>query len=519
MSGGGTGSSNNWRAPSEAHMQQYNLVPIADDFEPTEQEVALLDMYETIRNYERQAAKIKEDAARQRLAAKEADFQQKQAPKKRKRRIKHKASAAGADGANESDLGSDSEDASDHEGDEEDEEDIHERREVKLAALREEVEEGKKPNKTETEQDALRAQHLATDTAVETAGPLLKRKRMEATEPKSLIANISAKSTPPHDFSETLELVRGQVLYPTSTEQGRWTPRPEGQDSPNDGAFLVELEDFDMAKAQDGTGNNTVAIRFMAPTDSKRFSINIAQPDHDNFNNVLFHFNPRQFERGGQLVVNNKDEGNWGQSIAIPLSQVPLLFGQTACTLVIQINGDGFDVFLQGQHCARWVHKKELPAGSAPLILQFPSTDDYGSPENWSVYKVWWGNMPNMAKGDLSGVAGVNVYQSLHPRKLFITGLAKIFSDSEVDVRRAELERAFRKYGGDRGVECIVPTNSKFAFVEMESERQADLALAEMTEQYTMNRARRSRHEALQEERAAAEAAKKGDVKTTTDWD
>ena len=79
-----------------------------------------------------------------------------------------------------------------------------------------------------------------------------------------------------------------------------------------------------------------------------------------------------------------------------------------------------------------------------------------------------------------------------------------------MDLRRAELERAFRKYGGDRGVICIVPTNVTFAFVEMETDRQADLALAEMSSKYRLNRARRSRHEALQEERAAAEAAKKG---------
>ena len=72
------------------------------------------------------------------------------------------------------------------------------------------------------------------------------------------------------------------------------------------------------------------------------------------------------------------------------------------------------------------------------------------------------------------------------------------------------MERAFRKYGGDRGVTCIVPTNTTFAFVEMETARQADLALAEMSNKYRLNRARRSRHEALQEERAAAEAAKKG---------
>jgi RNA recognition motif-containing protein len=88
-----------------------------------------------------------------------------------------------------------------------------------------------------------------------------------------------------------------------------------------------------------------------------------------------------------------------------------------------------------------------------------------------------------------------------------------------VDLRRAELERAFRKYGGARGVTVLVPKNSTFAFVEMESERQADLALQQMVSQYRVNRARRTRHEALQEERAAAEAGKMGKKKENVEWD
>lgn len=86
-------------------------------------------------------------------------------------------------------------------------------------------------------------------------------------------------------------------------------------------------------------------------------------------------------------------------------------------------------------------------------------------------------------------------------------------------MRRAELERAFRKYGGDHGAVATVPTNQTFAFVELDTERQADLALQEMQDQYRMNRARRSRHEALQDERAAAEAATQGKTNENTDWD
>ena len=75
-------------------------------------------------------------------------------------------------------------------------------------------------------------------------------------------------------------------------------------------------------------------------------------------------------------MINDKQEGIWGQAIALPLSQVPLIFGQTSVTLIIQINGDGFDVFIENKHCVRLEHRKELPSKPCSLVLQFPSCDD-----------------------------------------------------------------------------------------------------------------------------------------------
>jgi hypothetical protein len=235
----------------------------------------------------------------------------------------------------------------------------------------------------------------------------------------------------------------------------------------------------------------------------------------------LFHFNPRQFQRGGQLVINNKDESMWGNDLSVPLSTLPLVFGKAACTLIVQINEEGFDVFVEGVHCARLEHRMALPKVKGSLCLQFPASDDYGNPEDWEVYRVWWGHKDSMAAGkDLSGVAGVNIYSSVHPKKLFVSGLPKIHSDPEMDLRRAELERAFRKYGGPNGAVFVsVQKDSTFAFVEVASEQQADLALVEMAGRYRVNKARRTKHEALIEERAAKEAAEKGIVKESVDWD
>lgn len=114
-------------------------------------------------------------------------------------------------------------------------------------------------------------------------------------------------------------------------------------------------------------------------------------------------------------MINDKQTGIWGQAINLPLSQIPLIFGQTSITLQIQITGDGFDIFIEDKHCARLEHRKELPSKPCSLFLQFPSCDDYGSPENWSVYKTWWGNKAIMAKGDLAGIPGVNSFNAIHP--------------------------------------------------------------------------------------------------------
>ncbi len=232
------------------------------------------------------------------------------------------------------------------------------------------------------------------------------------------------------------------------------------------------------------------------------------------------------------------------------------MFGETSTTLIVQVTGEGFDVFINDQHCARLEHRVPLPEDSEKLVIQFPSTDDYGrkfyirffcnsfvlqpffircnflklyssfflpfilGTENWTVYKVWWGNKEIMAKDNVSHVAGVNSHSSLHEKKLFVSGLPKLFNEAQLELRRAELERAFRKYGSALGVTVICPPKCSFAFVEVESFRAAEMAIREMSGKYKVNRARRSRHEALMEERAAAEAATGGrsEAKESSDW-
>lgn len=524
------------------------------DFEYTPEEQSLLDLYGTVKLYEKEAARLREAAAKAKLQAADERYQRERgdAPgqpdgaddgvaaaatsKKRKKKRKNKQRKAkqqpefraGADDVPSDGEGSDasgdysSEEVSGDEGGAT----LSERREAKLQQMRNELEEKKRKSVEEGEAaEALRLQHLEEANSAISLMPSVKRKKREKGGDKpamSLIANLQGQATPTHEFSKDLNMGKenssGTVVFPTSSDVASWTP-PDTASNPADEALEIQLPDFNSLRLQEGSSNNTIAIKFSAPHESKRFSINIAAPGHRDYYDILFHFNPRARQKGGQLVINDKQEGIWGSALEVPLSTLPLMFGDHACTLVIQINGDGFDIFLDGEHCARLEHRTQLPKENCSLTLQFPSTDDYGSPEVWTVYRVWWGQKPSMASGDISGVPGVNMYSSLHPKKLFVSGLSKLHSLPEVELRRAELERAFRKYGGSHGVAVVCPMNATYAFVEVEAERQADLALQEMASKYRLNRARRTKHEALQEERAAVEAANQGKLQETSEWD
>jgi hypothetical protein len=549
----------------EAHAAKFNLQPpsaMPKDFEHTEEENSLMDMYDTVKIFEREVLRLKEKKAREHIyaAAETAKAEAKEQDsddddenggdhdpdarinlasialasamkkKKNKNKKKQKKKMLAPDAGDSAMMGS-SDEGDDNDNEEDDISDAEE----ELRALRDEVEEKKLTQAQELDakanQERLRKELLqkADDDDDINLQPMLKRKKLtddnndpsnlspsRTGEAPSLLSKMMTTQTPPHDFSEKLGIKpwKGTVLLPVSPEQPSWKPPDYKPRNANDGAFMVELEDFDISKANNGEGPNTLALKFQAPIKSRRFSFNIAGPNHNDFDSILFHFNPRQREKGGQLVVNDKQKGVWGRAVQLPLSQVPLMFGQTSSTLMIQINGDGFDVFVENKHVVRLEHRVELPSRPCKLVLQFPSCDDYRSPENWIVYKAWWGNKEPMVKEDVSNIAGVNAYDSVHPKKIFVSGLRKIKTEQQVDIRRAELERVFRKYGGARGVSCIVPKHSSYAFVEFESEHQCSVCVQEMpgtSFPYKINRARRTKHEALMEERAAKESGKAQD--------
>lgn len=209
---GPAASSSSWKKVSPANQAKFNIVQLPDDFEPTSQEEGLMSMYATVRSYEKEAARIKEQAAKDKLAAADAKYKQtmvegsgatvsaevdSQAKKKRPRKPKPKRDGAPAPVEGE-----------DEDSSLEDEEDVFERREAKLAEMREKLEEAKQTEEVQEKEkeEALRNKLLAVNEEAD-IGPALKRKKPEPPQEKSsLIANLSAQQTPPHDFSQKLAL-------------------------------------------------------------------------------------------------------------------------------------------------------------------------------------------------------------------------------------------------------------------------------------------------------------------------
>lgn len=509
---------------SPSNLPTNHISDLPPGFVPTPEEQSLLDLYRTVEQYEREAARLREAAAKAKLQAADARYQRglratEEAPAQQ--------SAAGDRDEIQQELGKGKKEAG-------------AAAEVSGAVVLVVDDEAKKRKIEEQDEaaEAFRLKHLRTvhvkeaNDSEELILPTLKRKMSKGGDKRaaSLIANIPGQATPPSEFDKRLNTDAanraGAIVFPVNTSDRpsatSWTP-PDKATNPFDGALELQLPDFEPLRLQEGSSNNTIAIKFAAPSESKRFSLNlniVGRPGHRCHGDVMFHFNPRQHRKGGQLVLNDKRQGIWGSALEIPLSMLPqTIFGSQSCTLFVQINVDGFDVFLDGTHCARFEHRTQLPTEKCTLTLQFPSTDDYGCPEVWTVYRVWWGHKCSMSSDNISDVPGVNRHNALHSKKLFVSCLSKLHSQRELDLRQAELERAFHRYGGPHGVAVNARLNSSFAFVEVETAEKADRALREMASSYRLNRAHQTKHEALQEERAAAKAVNEGKLNGSTGWD
>ena len=349
----------------EEHRRKYNLqaLPKKDgdnnnsNVVYTSEERSLLQMYDTVKTFEREVIRLKEKKARERIYASTAIAPAGSATPVKKKKKKKRNKLNIGDSVATAEMGVDIDDTIMSSSEEEDGDDNDDNTDGSddddnvnemAAANREDEKKRLQELKDKEAEERMREELLGTNKDDDDDGldgfsqrVIKKRKftddndndnfdglsptRGGGTAP-SLLSKMMVTKTPPHEFSDKdgFKPWKGTVLFPDDdnekidNEIPQWTPklnhRPK---NPNDGAFVVPLEGFDISKAVNGNGPNTLAIKFSASIESRRFSFNIAGPNDKNkdFNSVLFHFNPRPRERGGQIVVNDKQDGIWGRYV------------------------------------------------------------------------------------------------------------------------------------------------------------------------------------------------------------
>lgn len=143
-------------------------------------------------------------------------------------------------------------------------------------------------------------------------------------------------------------------------------------------------------------GRDTLVLTATVTASSEKYALNILplNPDDQNRDDpseILVHFNPRQYDRGGRVVLNNKTEGNWGRNDTAPLREKPPMFCLDHAQYVIQVTSTGFRFIVNGHVAGFFGCRTKPPAANDTLLLHFPPRDDYSNPHFWTIHSVWWG--------------------------------------------------------------------------------------------------------------------------------
>eukprot|EP01084_Bolivina_argentea_P164384 285781_1 len=157
-------------------------------------------------------------------------------------------------------------------------------------------------------------------------------------------------------------------------------------------SLILPLDNFGF---DDEGQKQTLVMRITVPKDSTTWAINICPRKHDEFMNVLFHFNPRQREKGGTLIQNDRKASTWKNAEKLSLKYLPALFGRTF-DFAVQVNEDGFHTAVDTVYATTFLHRTLLHELEDPnsMILQVLCTDDYGNPEAIVVHQIYWGHKP-----------------------------------------------------------------------------------------------------------------------------
>ncbi|CAM9301823.1 unnamed protein product [Ectocarpus sp. 4 AP-2014] len=250
------------------------------------------------------------------------------------------------------------------------------------------------------------------------------------------------------------------------------------------------LKNFGIADSNSGADgvvkkqfHETLVMRATIPAHSTSWAINICPKDHKDFEEILFHFNPRR-----RFVAMNNREGNiWGQQEKHMLStRWPEVFN-VSINVAVQIDAAGFHVAVDGKYCATFAHRTKVPPTGEELVLQVMTRDDYDTNLRLVVHEVWWGHkdtMPGLPGRDKEpnrrtaenwrGSNSNDAFVDLHA-----AGLPPMPNlDLEESVRK-RLVDMFQPYGAIQ-VRVFHRESKNFGFIKFREHNDAAKALEEL---------------------------------------
>lgn len=167
-----------------------------------------------------------------------------------------------------------------------------------------------------------------------------------------------------------------------------------------DYALDVRLPSLGLEPGNSGGGGDdpshlprdTLVVTASVPPDSPSYAVNLCPAEHGGGEEIWLHFNPRQFERGGSLVVDFKKDGEWVRGERRHLAPLPQLFGLERLQLAFHVSKDGVRVAANGFLFLQFGFRPESqapPAHNDEAAVHLPTCDDKGAPFRWTVHNVW----------------------------------------------------------------------------------------------------------------------------------
>ncbi|CAM9159115.1 unnamed protein product [Ectocarpus fasciculatus] len=250
------------------------------------------------------------------------------------------------------------------------------------------------------------------------------------------------------------------------------------------------LKNFGIADSNSGADgvvkkqfHETLVMRATIPAHSTSWAINICPKDHKDFEEILFHFNPRR-----RFVAMNNREGNiWGQQEKHMLStRWPEVFN-VSINVAVQIDAAGFHVAVDGKYCATFAHRTKVPPTGEELVLQVMTRDDYDTNLRLVVHEIWWGHkdtMPGLPGRDKEpnrrtaenwrGSNSNDAFVDLHA-----AGLPPMPTPELEESVRKRLIDMFQPYGAIQ-VRVFHRDSKNFGFIKFREHNDAAKALEEL---------------------------------------